>query len=54
LTEAPIARCRWPQHRHPWHLPLPGRIVVPRPLWAMGWLLTAVMAAAVIAMFATW
>jgi len=27
---------------------------VPRPLWAMGWLTTAVMAVVVAAMFATW
>jgi hypothetical protein len=31
-----------------------GAFVVPRALWAMGWLSTAVMAAAVAAMFATW
>jgi NRAMP (natural resistance-associated macrophage protein)-like metal ion transporter len=31
-----------------------GAFVVPRPLWAMGWLSTVVMAAAVVAMFATW
>ena len=31
-----------------------GAFVVPRPLWAMGWLSTGVMAAAVAAMFATW
>ena len=31
-----------------------GSFIVPRPLSAMGWLSTAVMAAAVIAMFATW
>ena len=31
-----------------------GSFVVPRPLWAMGWLSTGVMAAAVAAMFATW
>ncbi len=30
-----------------------GRFVLPRPLWAMGWLCTAVMAAAVGIMFAT-
>ena len=31
-----------------------GRFVLPRPLWAMGWLRTAVMAVAVGIMFATW
>ena len=31
-----------------------GPFVLPRPLWAMGWLTTGVMAAAVVAMFATW
>jgi len=31
-----------------------GAFVLPRPLWAMGWLTTGVMAAAVAAMFATW
>ncbi len=31
-----------------------GAFVVPRALWAMGWLSTAVMAVAVAAMFATW
>ena len=31
-----------------------GAFIVPRPLWAMGWLSTGVMAAAVAAMFATW
>jgi len=31
-----------------------GSFVVPRLLWAMGWLSTGVMAAAVAAMFATW
>ena len=31
-----------------------GQFVVPRPLWALGWLSTGVMAAAVAAMFATW
>ena len=31
-----------------------GAFVVPRPLWAMGWLSTGVMAIAVAAMFATW
>jgi NRAMP (natural resistance-associated macrophage protein)-like metal ion transporter len=31
-----------------------GAFVVPRPLWAMGWLTTGVMAVAVAAMFATW
>jgi NRAMP (natural resistance-associated macrophage protein)-like metal ion transporter len=31
-----------------------GSYVVPRPLWAMGWLSTGVMAVAVAAMFATW
>ena len=30
-----------------------GRFILPRPLWAMGWLSTAAMAAAVIAMFLT-
>jgi NRAMP (natural resistance-associated macrophage protein)-like metal ion transporter len=31
-----------------------GRFTLPRPLWAMGWLCTAAMAAAVIIMFVTW
>ncbi len=31
-----------------------GRFVLPRPLWAMGWLCTLVMAVAVGIMFATW
>jgi NRAMP (natural resistance-associated macrophage protein)-like metal ion transporter len=31
-----------------------GRFVLPRPLWAMGWLCTATMAVAVTIMFATW
>ena len=31
-----------------------GRFVLPRALWAMGWLCTAVMAVAVAIMFATW
>jgi len=31
-----------------------GRFVLPRPLWAMGWLCTAAMAVAVGIMFATW
>ena len=31
-----------------------GRFTLPRPLWAIGWLSTAAMAAAVVAMFATW
>jgi Mn2+/Fe2+ NRAMP family transporter len=31
-----------------------GAFTVPRPLWAMGWLSTAVMAVAVAAMFLTW
>ncbi len=31
-----------------------GRFILPRPLWAMGWLSTAAMAAAVTAMFVTW
>jgi NRAMP (natural resistance-associated macrophage protein)-like metal ion transporter len=31
-----------------------GRFVLPRPLWAMGWLCTAAMAIAVVIMFATW
>jgi NRAMP (natural resistance-associated macrophage protein)-like metal ion transporter len=31
-----------------------GRFVLPRPLWAMGWLCTATMAVAVGIMFATW
>lgn len=31
-----------------------GRLVLPRPLWTMGWLCTAVMAVAVGIMFATW
>jgi hypothetical protein len=30
-----------------------GRFILSRPLWAMGWLSTAAMAAAVIAMFLT-
>jgi NRAMP (natural resistance-associated macrophage protein)-like metal ion transporter len=31
-----------------------GRFVLPRPLWAMGWVCTATMAVAVAIMFATW
>ena len=31
-----------------------GRFVLPRPLWAMGWLCTITMAGAVAIMFATW
>ena len=31
-----------------------GPFTLPKPLWAMGWLTTGVMAAAVAAMFATW
>jgi Mn2+/Fe2+ NRAMP family transporter len=31
-----------------------GRFTLPRPLWAVGWLSTAVMAVTVAAMFATW
>jgi Mn2+/Fe2+ NRAMP family transporter len=31
-----------------------GPFVLPRPLWMMGWLTTAVMAVAVAAMFLTW
>jgi len=31
-----------------------GSFIVPRPLWAMGWLTTGVMAVVVAAMFATW
>ena len=31
-----------------------GPFILPRPLWAMGWLSTAAMAAAVAAMFLTW
>ncbi len=31
-----------------------GRFTLPRPLWAMGWLCTAVMAVAVAIMFMTW
>jgi NRAMP (natural resistance-associated macrophage protein)-like metal ion transporter len=31
-----------------------GSLIIPRPLWAMGWLTTAVMAVVVAAMFATW
>jgi Mn2+/Fe2+ NRAMP family transporter len=31
-----------------------GRFVLPRPLWAMGWLCTVTMAVAVAIMFATW
>jgi Mn2+/Fe2+ NRAMP family transporter len=31
-----------------------GRFVLPRVLWAMGWLCTGVMAVAVAIMFATW
>ena len=29
-------------------------LTLPRPLWAVGWLSTAVMAVTVVAMFATW
>jgi NRAMP (natural resistance-associated macrophage protein)-like metal ion transporter len=31
-----------------------GQFTLPRPLWAMGWLCTLTMAAAVVIMFATW
>ena len=31
-----------------------GRFTLPRPLWAIGWLSTAVMAVTVVAMFVTW
>jgi Mn2+/Fe2+ NRAMP family transporter len=31
-----------------------GDFTLPRPLWAVGWLSTAVMAFTVVAMFATW
>jgi Mn2+/Fe2+ NRAMP family transporter len=31
-----------------------GKFTLPRPLWTMGWLSTAVMAVAVVIMFATW
>jgi NRAMP (natural resistance-associated macrophage protein)-like metal ion transporter len=31
-----------------------GRFTLPRPLWAVGWLSTAVMAVTVVGMFATW
>jgi NRAMP (natural resistance-associated macrophage protein)-like metal ion transporter len=31
-----------------------GAFTIPRPLWALGWLTTAVMAVVVVAMFATW
>jgi Mn2+/Fe2+ NRAMP family transporter len=31
-----------------------GSFAIPRPLWAMGWLTTAVMAVVAAAMFATW
>ena len=31
-----------------------GRFVLPRALWAMGWLCTGAMAIAVAIMFATW
>jgi NRAMP (natural resistance-associated macrophage protein)-like metal ion transporter len=31
-----------------------GEFTLPRPLWAVGWLSTAVMAVTVVAMFATW
>jgi hypothetical protein len=31
-----------------------GRFVLPRPLWAMGWLCTGAMTVAVGLMFATW
>jgi NRAMP (natural resistance-associated macrophage protein)-like metal ion transporter len=31
-----------------------GQFTLPRPLWAIGWLSTAAMAAAVVTMFATW
>ena len=31
-----------------------GQFTLPRPLQVMGWVCTAVMAAAVVAMFATW
>jgi len=31
-----------------------GAFMLPRPLWATGWLCTAAMAVAVVIMFATW
>jgi hypothetical protein len=31
-----------------------GKFTLPRPLWVVGWLSTAVMAITVVAMFATW
>jgi hypothetical protein len=31
-----------------------GQFTLPRPLWAVGWLATAAMIAAVVTMFATW
>ena len=31
-----------------------GPFTLPRPLWVVGWLSTAVMAVAVVIMFATW
>jgi hypothetical protein len=31
-----------------------GRFVLPRLLWAMGWLCTVIMAVVVAIMFATW
>jgi Mn2+/Fe2+ NRAMP family transporter len=31
-----------------------GDFILPRPLWVMGWLSTAVMAVTVVIMFATW
>jgi hypothetical protein len=30
------------------------RFILPRPLWAIGWLCTIAMAVAVVIMFATW
>jgi hypothetical protein len=31
-----------------------GQFILPRSLWAMGWLCTAAMAVAVVIMFVTW
>jgi Mn2+/Fe2+ NRAMP family transporter len=31
-----------------------GQFTLPRPLWAIGWLSTAAMTVAVVAMFVTW
>jgi Mn2+/Fe2+ NRAMP family transporter len=36
------------------HPAIMGRFILPRPLWLIGWLSTAVMAVTVVAMFATW